>query len=326
MGQGSDEKGIRWGQAAFCNSESTCNSAKANYNAKTPDDTRGIGGHALVGCVATAMGQVMRYYGEPIQGEGFFRYYDNSYGWLYANFGETIYQWSSMPYELDESSTPDEVNAVSTLLYHTGVSVEMEYGANASNAYYYQPNDKPSAVKALKTYFGYTNAVYAERVSALRDGSVRTNYGWEEWEEILKSSLDAGDPILYGGTGTGGHAFVMDGYRTDGTYHINWGYNGVANGWYRLSSLGFNRNGYEYDFSNNQQAVFLNRKGTVEVDSYDSTYDSDYDPDYDPDLDPEFGGGCTYNPHAVGMDGLMLLMIVLALVYPFGRRYLTARG
>jgi hypothetical protein len=304
-GAGSDLSGIRWAQAPY-------------YNAKTPNDSRGPGGHTLTGCVATAMGQVMRYYKRPTTGWGSFGYSDPNYGYQWVDFSAADYRWDEMPFALDEHSTSDQIDAVATLLYHLGVSVAMEYSTTSSNAYYYQPNDDPSAVEALRTYFGYVNAAYAERVSYFTDGSRQINYDWDDWEELLKSALDQGDPILYAGTGSiGGHAFVMDGYSTDGTYHINWGYGGEANGWYRLSSLKFvNQSGAEYDFTNHQQAIFLNENGSVDVSAYEP-------PDGDPDFD--VGGGCTYNPRAKGMDALMLLMVLMAMIYPLRRRYLTAR-
>jgi hypothetical protein len=36
------------------------------------------------------------------------------------------------------------------------------------------------------------------------------------------------------------------------------------------------------------------------------------------------GGGCSYNPRAKGIDALMVLMILAALLYPLRRRYLGA--
>jgi hypothetical protein len=302
-GTGSDLAGIRWNQAPY-------------YNAKTPADTNGPDGHTLTGCVATAMGQVMRYYEHPTSGWGSFGYTDPHYGYQWVDFSSANYRWNEMPFALDANSTSEQIDAVSTLLYHLGVSVAMEYSTYSSNAYYYQPDNDPSAIKALTTYFDYPNAVYATRVSYYTDGSKVIHYSWSEWEELLKSALDQNDPVLYAGTGSlGGHAFVMDGYRTDGTYHINWGYGGVANGWYRLSSLKFtSQSGDEYDFTNDQQAIFLNVNGSIDVAAYEPPEGDEFGP----------GGGCTYNPQGTGVDILMVLMLLLAAIYPLGRRYLTA--
>ena len=40
------------------------------FNSQCPEDTTGNGGHVYAGCVATAMGQVMKYWDWPEQGNG----------------------------------------------------------------------------------------------------------------------------------------------------------------------------------------------------------------------------------------------------------------
>jgi len=63
--------------------------------------------------------------------------------------------------------------------------------------------------------------------------------------------------VLYcGSTGSVGHAFVCDGYSSGGYYHINWGWNGMSDGFFRLSALnpleegiGGSDSGYGYNQS-----------------------------------------------------------------------------
>ncbi len=296
---GSDESsGISWNQGEF-------------YNAKTPADSASVDGkgRALTGCVAVAMGQVMRYYGKPEKGTGSFSYedtiakgYQHNYGILSANFGATTYDWSNMPKQLDASSTSAQVDAVSTLLYHAGVAVAMDYGIGGSSdggslAAYHDPSGGAAADTALKTYFGYKHVVWKER----------KDYTSSEWKALINTSLDDGDPLLYAGTGTGGHAFVLDGYTADGYYHFNWGFGGVANGNYLIDDL--TPDGTSYNFSSNQQAIFMNEGGAVVVPSDGGGRKT------------PTGGGCTYNPHAHGMDAMLVLMAMLATLYPLGRRY-----
>jgi hypothetical protein len=50
------------------------------YNALCPVDNGGPGGHVYVGCVATAMGQIMKYHNYPDQGNGTHTYYCYPYG------------------------------------------------------------------------------------------------------------------------------------------------------------------------------------------------------------------------------------------------------
>ena len=49
-----------------------------------------------------------------------------------------------------------------------------------------------------------------------------------------------GRPVFYAGTADiGGHAFVCDGYDGQGRFHINWGWNGLANSYFSLSVLDY---------------------------------------------------------------------------------------
>ena len=56
---------------------------------------------------------------------------------------------------------------------------------------------------------------------------------------MLRDELDDRRPILYGGnTSTGGgHAFVFDGYDTNGYFHVNWGWAGTSDGYFVSSVL-----------------------------------------------------------------------------------------
>jgi len=204
------------------------------YNDLCPADDTGnsaYGGHAAVGCGAIVMGQVMRYWHFPTTGLGSHSYSSN-YGTLSANFGATTYHYDRMPDRLVTSYHPDTcVEAVATLLYHCGVSVNMHYGPAASVA------NSNYIVSALSTYFRYPTTVqYIER------GSMST----ANWLNYLKGELDEGAPFMYGGSGNyGGHVWTCDGYRDDDYFHFNWGWGGQQNGYYAItncSSYGFNSN------------------------------------------------------------------------------------
>jgi len=64
----------------------------------------------------------------------------------------------------------------------------------------------------------------------------------------MRSSLNKKRPVLYTGQGTGGHAFVCDGYQGTSYFHFNWGWNGSYDGYFYISSLtpgGDNFNSYQ---------------------------------------------------------------------------------
>ncbi len=235
------------------------------YNELCPFDEEG-GDRSVTGCSATAMAQVMKYWNWPIQGTGSHSY-SSEYGTLSANFGNTTYDWDNMPNALTEESSSTEINAVATLMYHCGVSIEMSYSASGSGAYtinYYGQLDYCSE-NALRDFFGYSNDLHGEiRSYQYEDeyGETQTYeiYSYNEWIEMLKEDLDALRPVLYTGHGNiGGHAFVFDGYDTNDFFHVNWGWGGYADGYFSVDALepvpgGIG--GGDYLFHSSHTAVF----------------------------------------------------------------------
>ena len=201
------------------------------YNSLCPAGP-GPCGHAEVGCVAVAMGQIMHYWGYPATGWGT-HHYTNEGAVLSADFGNTAYDWDHMPDSLTGQSSQAEVEAVATLLYHCGVAVDMKYGASGSTAHSEELTD------ALVRYFDYARQLHKEK---------RSDYSDEEWTSLLKGCLAQRRPILYSGFGSAGHAFVCDGYDENNLFHFNWGWGGNANGYFSLGHL--NPNGHDFNSSN----------------------------------------------------------------------------
>ena len=230
-------------------------STKWNQNPIYNDLCPGSGNNkAVTGCVATAMAQVMKYWNYPITGTGFHSYNHSTYGTLSANFGSTTYAWSNMPTQLTQSSTSAQKTAVATLMYHCGVSVDMNYGSastGGSGAYVISSASPIThcAEHALKTYFNYKTTM---------QGKLKKNFTDAQWISMLKNDLDAGRPILYAGFGDGGHAFVCDGYDNSNKFHFNWGWSGQNDGYFALNALNPGSGGAgggSYNFSNDQQAL-----------------------------------------------------------------------
>lgn len=179
-------------------------------------------GHAYAGCVACAMAQVMKYWDYPITGFGSHSYVHSEYGEQSANFGATTYQWSQMPNEVWNSN-----DAVATLMYHCGVSVNMNYGPNGSGAM------SQDVETAMRSYFGYCGAKYRQKAS----------YQEEAWIAMLKAEIDLSHPLYYSGAnGDSGHAFVCDGYDNNDRMHFNFGWSGSGDGYYTTYDVnGFNQ-------------------------------------------------------------------------------------
>lgn len=202
------------------------------YNSLCPEDTAGHGGHVYAGCVATAMAQVMNYWGYPTTGSGSHSYVP--FSWSYeqtymydeqtANFGETFYNFDMMPDDLDSLSTEEEIYNIALLQWHCGISVDMMYSPEGSGAY---SEDVPYAVS---TYFGYN---YPDMLDMWY-------YNNDEWAEALKMELDQLRPMYYSGSddsGQGGHAFVCDGYDENNFFHFNWGWSGRDDAFCAIGAL-----------------------------------------------------------------------------------------
>ena len=194
----------------------------------------GPGGHCYAGCVACAMSQIMKYWDHPVQGHGSHSYTHSTYGVQSANFGETTYNWDIMPVSLG-SQANDEAKAVALLMYHCGVSVDMNFGPDGSGAY------SKDVETAMRKYFGYCSAVYKER----------SQYSEAEWIAILKSELDEARPVYFSGTSDsgGGHAIVCDGYDSYDYFHFNLGWSGSGNDYYSINDVA----GYH-----NNEAIVMN--------------------------------------------------------------------
>ena len=203
----------RWNQDCFYNA--LCPSTGGSWW-----DGGGSCGHVYAGCVACAMAQVMKYWNHPEHGFGSHSYVHSEYGTQSADFGNTTYQWNQMPEELHFYN-----DAVATLIYHCGVSVNMQYSPSGSGAYSFDVDD------ALHSYFGYCGAKYISK----------SNYQEETWIAMLKAEFDLSRPVYYSGAhDSGGHAFVCDGYDENDLMHFNFGWSGEGDGFYSTIDV----NGY----------------------------------------------------------------------------------
>lgn len=206
------------------------------------------GSNSVVGCVATALSQIIRYYQWPDQGEGICSYTESDYTRHRVDFSQTTYDWTKMPEQPNRTYESLEVrNALSTLCYHVGVISQMQYSPQGSGTISEFPKE------GLQKYFKYK-----KNIQILN----RMNYHIADWMDIIAKELNEGRPVYYAGLSSSiGHAFVCDGYRQDGYFHINFGWDGVANGFFLLYAINPNTlgtgGGTSYDGYNNSQEIMI---------------------------------------------------------------------
>ena len=205
------------------------------YNYYCPQVPGGPGGRVYAGCVACTMSQVMKFWNHPLQGTGTHSYlpmdpdHPNQPSGIpqqTVNFGATTYDWDNMPNAISSSSPQVQIDAVATLMYHCGVSVNMMWAIDGSGAY------SPDVPGRISQFFSYTpQAVYRTRDS----------YSYDNWANMLKESFDMGWPLYYSGQSSqGGHAFVCDGYNDANLFHYNWGWSGSGDGWFDFDNIDYN--------------------------------------------------------------------------------------
>ncbi len=239
---------------------------KANWGQEDPYDWQCPvyqGLYCAVGCVATAMAQVMKYWQYP-EGSGSLEGYRcYAIGQNVPALPATTFNYSLMlnsychwDYDLSEliqdTYTEAQGNEVAKLGRYCGQAVEMNYHPDGSGAY---TRDQRDAMVS----FGYrSSAKYVQKGSGGGWWS-QGNYTTAQWEAMMKTELDAGRPILYAASDTGGgsgHAFICDGYSSDGKFHYNFGWYGTCDGWYVSTALNMtHRSGEECHFNTGHEMV-----------------------------------------------------------------------
>lgn len=197
------------------------------------------------GCVATAMAQVMYYWGKTkdfrhgANAIPAYNYKISSQNYLGQTTTTTYYvgeksflstfSWDDMPDELVSKSTSAQKSAVGKLMEYCGASVKMEYSSSGSGAL---SEDIPFA---MISYFGYDKGIKHVQ---------RSQYSVNDWENLIYNELAEGRPVLMDGVDAdelAGHEFVCDGYQANSNkFHINWGWgltSASSNGYFALSAL-----------------------------------------------------------------------------------------
>ena len=161
----------------------------------------------LVGCVATALEQLLSYYRYPEC------LMDSLPGWETEH-----YAISTVP-----AGSKIDWDDVADLSLWCGMMVRMNYGPTSSAAGLWR------AEEPLRQVFGYKTVHVLDR----------SMYSFDSWHRILQNELMAGRPVAYVGYNNmlSGHAFNIDGVNEDGLYHCNWGEGEGDNGYFTLEQL-----------------------------------------------------------------------------------------
>jgi len=200
----------KWGQST----SNTGNDPYAyNYYASSIENNNGVTicDHALAGCPAVAVGQIMKYWQSPDCG---------------------IFDWSNMPNTLDVSNPNYDTHKKEIASLLRNIADKMQYDMGTSHNYFGCTGSGTNSVEAIldpsKDDFYYSNATIISK----------SDYWANAWKDELCSELDNNRPVLYTGyNDNSGHAFVCDGWEKvllGKKFHFNFGWLGSSDGFYRF--------------------------------------------------------------------------------------------
>lgn len=183
---------------------------------------------SVAGCAAITMAQVMNYHRHPDVGRGTNSYVSRTYGFsLSRDFSTVGFNWSAMKDSYDPDDPNADVIPVADLLLTCGIAVDMDYGPVSSA-------NELRMLRALVDNFGYDPDIHFIRKDLMPP---------DLWHSGLVGELRARRPVIMTGVRSSGygHAFIVDGYQSDPAdypyYHVNWGWGGIADGYYKMTNL-----------------------------------------------------------------------------------------
>ena len=196
-------------------------SQNSPYNSMLP--MLNDGQQAVSGCVATALAQVLYYWKQPARPTQTIPAYTSQSLGIYMPALEPVdINWDAMQdtyLSNDTESEGAQAAALLTLYCAQLVNMNFQYGASAANG--------RAIPAAISTYMGYKASSHCEN---------RENFSTQAWADYIYNELAEGRPVIYSGSKrTGGHSFVCDGYDGEGMFHMNWGWDGMSNGYYLLN-------------------------------------------------------------------------------------------
>ena len=243
------------------------------YNNMCPILDNGKRGYT--GCGNTATAQVMRFHKWPASPIADVEWKSNITGETeFCELKSHVYDWDNMLYNYKSEYSEEQSNAVALLMADLGMATQSEYQAEGTGC------TDPDIAYALVHVFNYSPELFIAE---------RNNYTYEEYIALIRENLSNRQPIVYCGYGqdfNGGHGFVCDGIDENDLLHIDWGWNGLFNGYFDMAIMepeGNGIGGLSDRYNVGQHAIVnikpraegeVNKGGTPELDMM-TAYDAE---------------------------------------------------
>ena len=204
------------------------------------------GYQCYTGCPATSAAMVFYYWKYPTDPApalpGYASTIDvsywNSISYTHPAMPSVTFDWDNMLDTYTGSYTNAQGAAVAALMHYIGHAEHMAYGTQSAGGSGVHVDSVGNILNAF-LICGYDPETthFVKKTSAYSGGT--TLYSDAEWAAMIQEEMAAERPIVFCAVGDGGHAFNVDGYRSnDSKYHINLGWSGDGNGWCVLNSFG----------------------------------------------------------------------------------------
>lgn len=204
-----------WGQAApYCNLAPTFD-----------------GGICAIGCLAVAVSIAMGYFSWPKVTTSIPAYITTTNKISMDELQPLAIDWNNMLDGYFSQPTSQQKNAVAKLMLYVCQALKVDFLKGiAGNAVV------SSAIYGLTNYFDYDSGLY--HTNCIDYETIN------DFTDAVYSELSQGHPVIFDGfslstptSNAAGHAFVCDGYEQNDMFHINWGWYGFCNGYFRLTML-----------------------------------------------------------------------------------------
>jgi len=198
---------------------------RSPYNDSCPLDPDTLN-RSVVGCVATAMSQIVNYWQYPgnlsfsasdSYTSGGISFDADSDHLDFPSFAVLKNALASINYDGDTGEIAD-------LCLAAGVSVRMSYSSSGSGA------NTLRVARALTDKFRFGSA----------QGESKRSGVWVDYMGDVIRNLKQGWPVqiaIHASGVSGGHSVVADGFRDDGFIHVNMGWGGSSDAWYNFPAI-----------------------------------------------------------------------------------------
>ena len=172
----------------------------------------------MAGCVGIAESQLLRYWEHPKQMKGVVNFaLDTLSEKLFVcNLDEITLNWEKIPKK--RSKEPELQANIENLQAICGMTLFPKYGGEGTSAQFDQLK------YSLTNYFDYSRHMHILHRNMIEPTDLL---------QAIYNELAAQRPVAIS---TRGHALILDGYK-DGCFHLNFGWGGSCNGYYRLFTV-----------------------------------------------------------------------------------------